>query len=346
MVAQTEALIAEEPLRERLHAQRMLALYRAGRQSEALEAYGAARGTLIEQIGVEPGPELRRLQEQILAHDPALDPLPPILELPVQLEGGSPLLAGRERELDWLRRRWVKASEGRVVCALVWGPAGIGKTRLVAELAAEVQRAGASVLYAAGGEAADAALASVAEAGAGHRPTLLALDYADDAPPAVLAAAAALAREAGDRSLLICVLHHDEQGPPAFAGLLESGAAERLRLDPLGEEATAEIAALYAPAEGVAMPLRTLIAESEGVPLRIHRAADEWARAEAAERLVATAGRATSERPRAFARPRPSWRRQRRGSAGGPGAQGVLHARRAAGLLRAARLPVPRPGAV
>ena len=141
-----------------------------------------------------------------------------------------------------------------------------------------------------------AALATVAEAGTGHRPTLLVLDYADDAPPAVLEAAAALAREPEGRALLICVLHHDEQGPPAFAALLESGAAQRLRLDPLGEDAAAEIAALYAPAEGTAMPLRTLLAESDGVPLRIHRAAGEWARAEAAERLAAAAGQAAGDR--------------------------------------------------
>ena len=296
VVGRLEALIAEEPLRERLRAQRMLALYRAGRQSEALAAYREARDAVIEQIGVEPGPELRRLQEQILAQDPALDaPVPP-KELPRQLDGGSPLLAGRERELGWLRRRWAQASEGRAVCALVWGPAGIGKTRLVAELAAEVQGAGAAVLYAGGSEVADVALATVAEAREGHRPTLLVLDDADDAPPAVLAAAAALAREPEDRPVMISVLQHDEQGPPAFAALLETGAAQRLGLDPLGEDAVAEIAALYAPAEGIAMPLETLIAESEGVALRIHRAAGEWARAEAAERLAATAGQAADDR--------------------------------------------------
>ena len=297
VVGRLEALIAEEPLRERLHAQRMLALYRDGRQSEALEAYHEARAALIEQIGVEPGPELKRLQEQILAQDPALEAPPPAVELPIQLEGGSPLLAGRERELDWLRRRWARAREGRIVCVMVWGPAGIGKTRLVAELAAEVRQKGAAVLYAGGGEVAEAALATVAEAGTGHRPTLLVFDYANDAPPSVLEAAAALAPAPEGRPLMVCVLHHDEQGPPAFAGLLKSGVAERLRLDPLNEDATAQIAALYAPAEGVAMPLDTLIVESAGVPLRIHRAADEWARAEAAERLVITAGRAMSERP-------------------------------------------------
>jgi YVTN family beta-propeller protein len=73
LTGELDALVAEHPLRERLHAQRMLALYRAGRQSEALGAYRAARAELVEQIGVEPGGELQRLHEQILAHDPALD---------------------------------------------------------------------------------------------------------------------------------------------------------------------------------------------------------------------------------------------------------------------------------
>jgi WD40 repeat protein/DNA-binding SARP family transcriptional activator len=74
VLAELESLLAHEPLRERLHAQRMLALYRSGRQAEALEAYRAARATLVEQIGVEPGPDLRRMQEAILRQDPALEP--------------------------------------------------------------------------------------------------------------------------------------------------------------------------------------------------------------------------------------------------------------------------------
>jgi DNA-binding SARP family transcriptional activator len=67
VLAKIDELVAEHPLRERLHAQRMLALYRAGRQAEALAAYRDARATLVEEIGVEPGPELRRLHEAILA---------------------------------------------------------------------------------------------------------------------------------------------------------------------------------------------------------------------------------------------------------------------------------------
>ena len=73
VISELDALVAANPLREHLHAQRMLALYRAGRQSEALEAYRDARAGLVEQIGVEPGAELQRLHEQILEHDPALD---------------------------------------------------------------------------------------------------------------------------------------------------------------------------------------------------------------------------------------------------------------------------------
>ena len=78
VIAELDALVAAHPLRERLHAQRMLALYRSGRQAEALAAYRVARATLVEQIGVEPGPELHRLHDAVLHHDPALDlPAPP-----------------------------------------------------------------------------------------------------------------------------------------------------------------------------------------------------------------------------------------------------------------------------
>ena len=79
--AEIDALLAENPLRERLHAQRMLALYRCGRQAEALEAYRQARATLVEQIGVEPAPELQRLHDAILRQDPALDVEPAVVEL-------------------------------------------------------------------------------------------------------------------------------------------------------------------------------------------------------------------------------------------------------------------------
>ena len=76
VVAELEGLVAEHPLRERLRAQLMVALYRCGRQAEALEVYGAARDDLRASLGVEPGPELRELQLAILRQDPALAPAP------------------------------------------------------------------------------------------------------------------------------------------------------------------------------------------------------------------------------------------------------------------------------
>src|SRR5215216_4816984 len=90
VLARIDELVAEHPLRERLHAQRMLALYRSGRQADALAAYRGARATLVEEIGVEPGPELRRLHEAILAQDPAL-------ELPF---AGAPPARGPPPETD------------------------------------------------------------------------------------------------------------------------------------------------------------------------------------------------------------------------------------------------------
>src|SRR5581483_1677090 len=75
LVPELEALVTGQPLRERLRAQLMLALYRAGRQAEALDAYADARRRLVEELGIEPGPELQDLQRRILAQDPELGPV-------------------------------------------------------------------------------------------------------------------------------------------------------------------------------------------------------------------------------------------------------------------------------
>ena len=72
LVPELEQLVADHPLRERLVAALILALYRAGRQADALAAFQVARSRLVEQLGLEPGPDLRGLQQRILQHDPAL----------------------------------------------------------------------------------------------------------------------------------------------------------------------------------------------------------------------------------------------------------------------------------
>ena len=73
VITELEALVAEHPLRERFWGQLMLARYRDGRQGDALQAYQAVRALLVEQLGVEPGTELRRLHTAILAQDRGLD---------------------------------------------------------------------------------------------------------------------------------------------------------------------------------------------------------------------------------------------------------------------------------
>jgi len=99
LVGELEALVAEHPHRERLRSQLMLALYRSGRQAEALAAYRDARASLAE-LGIEPSEQLRRLEQQILTQDAALEPSrsraePVVSRLPVPATS----FVGREREL-------------------------------------------------------------------------------------------------------------------------------------------------------------------------------------------------------------------------------------------------------
>ena len=141
-VAELERLVREHPLRERLRGQLMLALHRSGRQADALAVYRRGRETLIAELGLEPSPALRRLEQDILQHAPALTPAaPPASPL---ARADERALVGRAEERRALRDG-LDAHRPRVV--LLSGGAGIGKTRLVAEAAAEAQSAGATVLY-------------------------------------------------------------------------------------------------------------------------------------------------------------------------------------------------------
>jgi DNA-binding SARP family transcriptional activator len=90
LVAELKAMVAACPLRERLRGSLMLALYRTGRQAEALEAYQQARSTLVEELGLEPGPALRELESRILRQDPALEvSSPPPVAGPAERPGSA-----------------------------------------------------------------------------------------------------------------------------------------------------------------------------------------------------------------------------------------------------------------
>jgi predicted ATPase/DNA-binding SARP family transcriptional activator len=138
VLAELELAVADHPLRERLRGQLMLALYRAGRQADALASYRAARETLAVELGLEPGTDLRELERRILRQDPSLERRAP--EAGTALEHNrvpSPATAtiGREREIAEVRRLLLLQATRLVTLV---GPGGVGKTRLAVESAAAV----------------------------------------------------------------------------------------------------------------------------------------------------------------------------------------------------------------
>ena len=285
VIGEIEALLARNPLRERLHAQRMLALYRCGRQAEALESYQHARRTLVDEIGVEPGPELRRLHEAILRQDPALDVKLAPVELPPELDAAdAPPLIGRDGELRRLRVRWQRAAGGVGALVALAGGRGTGKTRIAAALASEVHREGAPVRYASGTGPPEAALAAIAQIRDEQRPALLVLDDIDRAAADVLAALRELARTLARLPVLVLATGDDLDGLAPH---------DALRLEPLDADAVRAIGGLYAPA-GIDVPVGALLAGSGGVARNVHEQASDWARREATRRVDAVADRAAA----------------------------------------------------
>jgi predicted ATPase/DNA-binding SARP family transcriptional activator len=132
LIPELETLVAEEPLRERPRGQLMLALYRTGRQAEALAVYQDARRSLVDELGLEPSPELKGLEAAILRQDPALAVEPAELRARRHLPAPATALVGREKELSELAAL-LRGDSPRLVT--LTGAGGSGKTRLALQAA-------------------------------------------------------------------------------------------------------------------------------------------------------------------------------------------------------------------
>jgi DNA-binding SARP family transcriptional activator len=112
IVSEIQRAIQESPFRERLWRQAMLALYRSGRAADALDVYSSARRVLVEQLGLEPGPELRQTQEAILAHDPTIAvPAPASLDSRAEVARMLAQLRANLRQAEELYERVCRVAE-------------------------------------------------------------------------------------------------------------------------------------------------------------------------------------------------------------------------------------------
>ena len=145
LAGELEGLVAAHPLQERFREQLMLALYRSGRQADALSAYQDAYQVLAGELGLVPGPGLRSLEAAILQQDPAIDYAPPERETGPAARGRLPFV-GRGRARQALDAAWRRARSGERQLVLVEGDSGIGKTRLATEAAAAAGSGGGEIL--------------------------------------------------------------------------------------------------------------------------------------------------------------------------------------------------------
>lgn len=134
LIGELDVLTAEHPLRERLWAHRITALYRSGRQADALAAYRRLRERLADELGIDPSPELQQLERMVLAQDEALAPVPTREHLrEINLPTYRTAFFGRRSEIEALDRT---LNDHQLVT--VTGVGGCGKTRLAIEAASQL----------------------------------------------------------------------------------------------------------------------------------------------------------------------------------------------------------------
>ena len=308
----------------------MLALYRSGRQHDALGAFRRARVTLVEQLGLEPGRQLRALEAAVLEQDPALDLAAPSstgFGLPALLESVGPAFVGRDAELARLRSSWLDAADGRGGFVSVLGPEGIGKTRLVAELAREAQRAGGVVLYGRCGEGGAGVRGLLDESPArdatsvdelaeeppgergrgimqllatqfGGRAVLMVVDDAHLADHDTVELLADLAGWSAAGALLVVATFRTAPTMPGGPAPTGSDVGAQVVLRGLDRASLQRVCDMYAVEPWWPDDIDRLQELSGGVPLRVHELASEWARERAIRGVAAAADRSAAAQSR------------------------------------------------
>ena len=248
VVPELERLLPDHPYREELWSLLIRALYRGGRQADALSAFDRARHALMDGLGIEPGRELRELHAQVLRQDPALDPVARACPLPASMVATHPMI-GRESELAWLTALWQQARSGSAVTAMIRGAQGAGATRLAQELAANAAKRGAAVRL------------------------------AGDPAPADLIIADRVFVPVPAAGQLVVALGNPTDPAPAGAAMLD--------LPPLSDDAVRAIVAGYATLDEADRATADVLAASGGWPGAVHRSAAQWRQRAVAERVRA-----------------------------------------------------------
>lgn len=280
LVVELESLVAQHPWRERLWAQLMTALYRSGRQGDALRAFQRARRSLVDELGVEPGHDLQAVEALVLAQDTGLlGVLGPPDQLPRDLTFVGPPFVGRNAELARLLDAFDRTRAGAAVRVLVTGPHGMGKTRLLAQLAHEVQARGGRVVD------------RVPSSDTSRRQTAGALLVVlDDLQQMSAEDLAGLARSvvSAPAPLLVVGACVGTALTGEQVAAVERVFRDRLVLAPLAREHIREVVRLYAPPEAVAEAVAAVDAAG-GVPLQVHALASRYGEELASERVGAAA---------------------------------------------------------
>ena len=289
LLGEVRNLLVEHWHRERLWVHLMTALFRLGRRGDALAALREAEARLVRDLTIEPGPELRFTERAVLDNDPALNGVPLRASTPPPaLTVAEPACVGREQEVGWLLAALDMAATRRAQARLVVGSPGIGKTRLMAEVAQRAAERGVAIRYGNGDPDAPGGLhdALVVDH---DRLNLIVLDDLDLAPTEDVLDVVRFIRSNVDRPVLTLPTCRDQVRVGELAGL------PKLVLTALGDPAVADIVRLYAPDTTAAAAVAAMV-NACGVPSRLHRSASEWAFARAGRRIdraVASVGEPT-----------------------------------------------------